>query len=223
MAADFPSSAGRVPGGSSIPEAREPRLFRFRLRQLFLFVSATVGLVGAMASVGGGWAPAIGFFAALVAAHVLATVVGTKLRDSSPAMQRWSSEQPGSAADLPMAVGMPGATALAAVKAGSLSLHQESPWRTRAPALVGLIGGGFLGAAVIPLIAGAQTNAAGLGLGAVSCGVICAWLALLGANFWMIARGAWREAQEASGPAPRRKGKRLWRPVAGPVAGSKDA
>jgi hypothetical protein len=218
MAADFPPPAGHVPAGSLPSEARELRLFRFGLRQFFLFVSAAVGLVGAMASVGGSWAPAVGFFAALVGAHVLATVVGTRLRDASPVMQRWNAGRPGAVADPPPAIGTPSAAALAAVKAGSLSVHQESPWRTWAAALIGLIGGGFLGAAVIPLIAGAQTNAAGLGLGAVSCGVICAWLALLGANFWMIARGAWREAREASGPEPKRKSKRVWRPIAGPVA-----
>src|SRR5262245_34250372 len=67
----------------------EPPLFRFGLRRLMLVVTAAVLLLGAMTYIGGGWAVGLGFLVSLVVAHVLATFVGTRLRDRSPSIQKW--------------------------------------------------------------------------------------------------------------------------------------
>ncbi len=210
MAAAFEPAAGLSATGATPPGAREPQLFRFGLRQLFAFVSGAVVLVGVMAMAGGSWAPTIGFLAALVAAHVLATSVGTRLRDTSSDIQQWKAGRPGASADPPPRTGP--ASPAVAMSASSLARHEETPRRSLSAALTGLIAGASLGAAGMPFVAGSQATPAGLALGAVSCGVICAWLALLVANFWTIARGAWREARMASGgyPAKRRR-KRWWR------------
>jgi hypothetical protein len=75
-----------------------------------------------------------------------------------------------------------------------------------------VLGGGAVGAAIgaagMPTIAGSETTAAGLALGAASCGVMSGWLALLVGNFWATSRRAWREANadgETSAPRPRRR------------------
>jgi len=72
---------------SNAPE-REPILFRFGLRRLFVFLSAATVLSAVLARVGGVWTVFIGLGAALVAAHVLGTFVGTRLRDTSRELQR---------------------------------------------------------------------------------------------------------------------------------------
>jgi hypothetical protein len=182
----------------------ESQLFRFGLRQMLLFVAGAAALLGVMVTIGGGWGPAVGFLAALVAAHVLATSVGTRLRDSSPEVRQWRSQLPGADSDAPPLPGSMTPGELAALATSSLARRQDSPWRTWLPAAAGAISGGFLGAAAIPLIAGPQATTAGLALGAVSCAVICGWLTLLASNFVSIARGAWHEAHGKSAKRKRR-------------------
>ena len=81
--ADVPRNIDGVSDDRRPAEAGEPPMFRFGLRQMFWFVSGVAALGGAMALVRGGWALGIAFGAAMVAAHVLATSVGTRLRDRS--------------------------------------------------------------------------------------------------------------------------------------------
>lgn len=184
----------------------EPQLFRFGLRQMLLFVAGAASLLGMMVTVGGGWGPAVGFLAALIAAHVLATSVGTRLRDNSQEIRRWRSQLPGVEADAPPQPGPFTPAELAALASRSLAQRQDSTWRTWLPAAAGAISGGFLGAAAIPLIAGSQATTAGLALGSVSCAIICGWLTLLASNFVAIARSAWQEARGA----PAKQKRRSW-------------
>jgi hypothetical protein len=173
---------------------------------LFAFVSGTAAMIAALALFGGGWAAAVGFIAALVGAHVLATSVGTRLRNASREIQRWNAGRPGADPDGPPA---PAASPdRAALVASPLALCDFAPRRTVVAAAVGSIAGGTMGAAAIPFIAGPQATIAGLVLGAVSCGVIGAWLVLLVANFWTIARHAWRDANGLSAGATKRSRKR---------------
>lgn len=194
------------PPGASVL-SREPHLFRFGLRQLFMLVSGFALLFSAMAGLGLNWGAAVGFIAALVAAHVLATVIGTRLRDSSGEIQRWRAGLAPEATDGPPPSGPLSPAELASLTASSLASRDDAPWRSPMAGVAGLLGGAFLGAAIMPIVAGAQVNAAGLALGAVSVGVICGWLAIMVANFSAIARRSWREARAQSAasrgvPAP---------------------
>lgn len=195
----------------SPPAPREPQLFRFGLRQFFLFVSCLAVLLGAMAIIRGGRAIALGFVAALVAAHVLATFIGTRLRNSSRQSQQWSKGRyVDDGAEVPPIRGPLSAAELAALTATPLAKHEQAPRRTLAALIAGLLVGGSFGAAVMPLIAGPEANGAGIALGAISCAVIGAWLALLAAHFYSVARRAWRDANYEPAPA-KPPSKRLFR------------
>lgn len=183
---------------------REPHLFRFGLRQFFGFVSGTVMLLGAMAYIRGGWSMGLGFLAALIAAHVLATFVGTRLRDSSAEVQRWAGRRLGGAlegVETPPQRGRLTSAELAAFATPPLAKHERAPLRTLLAAVSGLAAGGFLGAVSVPLIAGPEAIGAGIALGAASCAVMGAWLALLAAHFWSVARRAWSDANTAGASA----------------------
>jgi hypothetical protein len=196
------------PRAAALPASdREPHLVRFGLRQFFAFVSVISLLLGVMALVRGGWAVAVGFGAAMVAAHVIATFVGTRLRDSSREIQRWSAGRLGPAGpELPPARGPLTPAELAALTATPLAQHDHAPRRTLAAVGIGVLAGGTLGAALIPLIAGPRATGAEVGMGTVSCAVMGAWLALLASHFLSVARRAWRDA---NGP-PQQRTKRGW-------------
>jgi hypothetical protein len=193
MAGGTDTSSGLTSPGNA-PASREPHLFRFGLRQMFAFVSGAAALVALMAMLGGGWGATVGFATALVAAHVLATSVGTRLRNTSREVQRWNAGRPGAPPDGPPPVAPLAVADRAALAASPLALSESAPWRSILAAAGGLAVGGTLGAAGIPVMAGPQATLAGIAVGAASCGVIGAWLALLTANFWTIARRAWRDA-----------------------------
>jgi hypothetical protein len=180
------------------PEApREPNLFRFGLRQFFGFVSGLALLLGMMAMIGGGWAVALGFGAAMVAAHVIATTLGTRLRNSSREIERFTIAKLGGSPEVPPPRGPLTAAELAALTATPLARREQSPLRTWAALAIGALSGASLGAAIIPLITGPTANAAEIGLGTVSCAVIGAWGALGAAHFYSVARRTWRDAKGA--------------------------
>jgi hypothetical protein len=187
----------------------EPHLFRFGLRQFFGFVSGVAGLLGAMVFIRSGWSVALGFLAALVAAHVLATFVGTRLRDSSVDMQRWARGRLGGEGETPKQVARLTDAELAAFAAPPLADHERAPLRTLLALIAGVTAGGFLGAAGVPLIAGPEATGAGIALGAGSCAIMGAWLSLLAAHFWSVARRAWRDANGVGASAAKRSGKQV--------------
>jgi hypothetical protein len=174
---------------------REPNLARFGLRQLFFFFSVATILSAALAQVGSVWPIVIGCAVALVVAHVFGTFLGTRLRDTSAEVQQWK-RRPGSPdRDEPVAlpqpvrfaeIRLPAATPLASYG----QIHRWCPWCTVGGAIVGFL----LGAIAIYVVGGDQVTWLGLAMGAVSCGVIGAWAALLGTNFWTISRHAFRQA-----------------------------
>ncbi len=188
-----------------------PPLFRFGLRRMFLFVSGLAALGGVMAMVRGGWAVGIGFGAAMAAAHVLATSIGTRLRDrTSRANLRRAAKQ--GAAHAPMR--RLTREELAALTATPLARHGHAPFRTLLSAAGGATAGGFFGAAAAPILAGPSTTGAELALGAASCAVMGAWMALLAAHFWSVMRRTWRDANggdQTGASQPRRK--RMFRRV----------
>jgi hypothetical protein len=203
-----PASTSDAPSGlPSAAAEQEPQLFRFGLRQFFLFVTGVAMLLGTMALVRGAWSGALAFFAALIAAHVLATLVGTRLRDSSADLQRWAGQRFGESEPPTKQVRLTPAE-LAALADTPLAKHENAPLRTVLAVATGLSAGGFLGAAGVPLIAGPEATGAGIALGAASCAVMGAWLALLVAHFGSVARRAWRDANRAVA-APKGNGKQM--------------
>jgi hypothetical protein len=195
----------RRPAPDAPNAPREPHLLRFGLRQFFAFISGLALLLGVMAMIGGGWAVAVGFGAAMVAAHVIATTLGTRLRNSSQEIERFTvGKLGGNGPEVPPPRGPLTAAELAALTATPLARHDHSPLRTWAALGIGALAGGSLGAAIIPLIAGPTANAAEIGLGTVSCAIIGAWLTLGAWHFYSVARRTWRDAKSSADAGHRR-------------------
>ena len=177
------------------PVEREPNILRFGLRQWFYFVSGIIVLCALFASLEGEGAIMLASVVALIVAHVLGTFLGTRLRDTSDDVVRWKA-RPGSAdADNPISLPQP--VSLATVdlpQTTSLAGRSDASKRSRWALGLGALAGFGLGAWGIHEMAGPQVTWPGLALGAVSCGVMGAWVALLGSNFWAIARQALRQA-----------------------------
>lgn len=175
--------------------APEPVLLHFGLRQLLGFTAGVSVFFAAIAASGTGWRIFLLAMAALVAAHVVGTFLGTRLRDTSSEVQRWKALRSPESPDDPVATPPPIRLADLGLPSGSpLALCETAPRRRAGALAVGALAGSLLGAAGIGWSLGDQVSWAGYALGAISCGVIGAWAALLGANFFSISRRAWKQA-----------------------------
>lgn len=189
-----PQAAAESPAAPPSAE-REPNLLRFGLRQWFYFISGIVLLCALFASVEGEGAILLASIVALIAAHVFGTFLGTRLRDTSGEVVRWKA-RPGSVdADTPVALPQPVTLAnLRLPEATSLAGCSNNRRRNHWALTLGAVGGFAFGAWGIHELAGPTVTWPGLALGAVSCGIMGAWGALLIASFWAIARQALRNA-----------------------------
>jgi hypothetical protein len=193
MATASESAAAEAQPGSLVAE-REPNLMRFGLRQLFVFVSAATLLAAALTRMDGFWPLVIGCVALLAAAHVFGTFLGTRLRDTSADVQRWKARPGTSDPDYPVAPTQPVQVADLHLPSPSLASYEKlGSWRHWLIA-AGTVAGAVLGLFALNAAAGDDVTWPGLGLGAVSCGVIGAWVSLLGTNFYAIARHTLRQA-----------------------------
>jgi hypothetical protein len=173
---------------------REPHLFRFGLRHLFLYMSLAAVLLALLARLGGPWPMVVASCVSLVGAHVFGTFVGTRLRDTSQEVQRWKARSGSPDRDGPIAslqptlatFTMPETTPLAARSHGS-PLH----WATLA---IGTVFGAALGVGGLSFVAQRHITWIGLALGGVSCAVMGAGLGLIACSFVSISKLAWRHA-----------------------------
>lgn len=187
-----------TPAAPAAPLEQEPHLLRFGLRRLFAGFSAAAAFCALMTSLDAVWAIAVGTVTALVAAHVFGTLLGTRLRDTSAEVQRWKGRPGSPDKDQPVALPQPVRVAeLRLPPTTVLARHQQVGkrlWFVAAGAAVGLVGGG----AAVALAAAGEATWPGLAMGAVSCGVLGGWAALLGSNFYSIARQTLRQANESA-------------------------
>ncbi len=182
------------------PPARpEPQLLRFHLRHLFLVVTLVSIFCAAMVATQGPWPLVICGGVLLVGAHVLGNLIGTRLKDSSEDVDQWLLTQPGHQHEIPRITTRP----LAEVKsslppstplARSDRIAQWTFWFVVGGSLLGLAGG-IVGLA---LVFGTSAGWGGWIVGALSSGVLGAWLAFLASTFGSIARHAWRHADQGS-------------------------
>jgi hypothetical protein len=187
----LPLSAGR---------GREPQLFRFGLKQMFLMLSLAGVLCGLLVGTGDSWPMILGLAVLLVGAHVLGNWLGTRLRDTSGEVLQWRAEQSGLGPDDPVATGQP-------VVLAKLDLPPCTPLGSREPVArwtawfvaAGTIGGLLAGVTIIALTIGPRIEWAGWAVGTISCGVLGGWAAFLASTFSSIARHAWQHANERSG------------------------
>lgn len=176
---------------------REPHLFRFGLRQLFLAITLLSVLCALLVLTKGAWPLVIGISALLLAGHLFGTLIGTRLRDTSHEVRHWKAGQPRFLDDGPRAELQPGASARA-------SLPPRTPLANRGHTnhwlLWFLVGGAMLGMLVggplLGLTIGSRIGWPGLVVGTVSCGVLGIWTAFLASCFSSIARHAWKHAHQ---------------------------
>ena len=174
---------------------REPHLLRFRLRQLFFMVTMLSVLCALLVLTDGPWPLVIGVTAALVAAHVFGTLVGTRLRDTSQVLVHWRAANPNLTDDAPRADLHPTEASRSALPPRSpLANHGRVSHWPQWSLLVGALSGVVFGGAFLALIIGNSIGWAGWAVGTLSCGVLGAWAAFLASSFGSIARHAWRHA-----------------------------
>lgn len=184
-------------GDGAAKEEIEPNLLRFGLRKWFAFISAAVIFCGLMARLDVIWGLLLGSIVALLAAHVLGTFLGTRLRDTSADVVRWKSRANSVDADRPVVTGQP--VALESVQlpeATTLAEQNTRSTRSHWALAAGGALGAMVGGAALSRFGGPEISWPGIVLGAVSCGVIGAWAVLLTSNFYAIAREAWRHASQ---------------------------
>ncbi len=195
---EMPKNAGPVsaaeersglnrPATAAVPP--ELPLFRFGLRQLFLFVAAVCALLAGIGSMGGLPAIALLLAALVVVFHVFSTALGSQLRrhtnnrvrvrDAAPHMQRPAG--------------------VAAAKSRPLPWYGRSGasfnWLPRLIVAAVLLGGS-LGVVLLTAATGQRTSPAGVVVAAVSLAALSGWLAFLGGSFVGIVRGGLHEVAE---------------------------
>lgn len=182
---------------SGSKEEVEPNLLRFGLRRWFAFISAAVIFCGLMARLDVVWGLLLASIVALIAAHVFGTFLGTRLRDTSADVVRWKARANAIDADRPVAMRQP--VALESVELPeptTLAGQNGRSWRSHLAVAAGGVLGALLGGVALSRFGGPEISWPGICVGAVSCGVIGAWIALLTCNFYTIAREAWRHASQ---------------------------
>ena len=184
---------------SASNEAREPQLLRFHLRHMFFAVTFFSIFCAVMVLTKGPWPLVIFSSFLLVGAHVMSTVIGTRLRDTSDDVTSWLLTQPDAHLERPRVSDR----TLDQVRE---ELPPRSPLATKQSVarwtsffvIVGISVGLMGGAMAIGFTIGERIGLVGWLVGTISCGVLGAWLAFLASTFGAIVRHAWRDADQRS-------------------------
>jgi hypothetical protein len=172
------------------------QLFRFRLRQLMAAFVAISALFAALAEMQGMAGPVLILAIVVVAAHVFATALGTRLRNKSDAEQAFADST-----DLAL-VAMPSAAERSA-RLVAVRSQVRSPWHARGTTALPWLRNAVLAAIAIGAVAGSsylaatigyRASPAGIFVGGLSVAVLCGWFAFLCGSFYGVFRHGFREA-----------------------------
>jgi hypothetical protein len=191
MATDLQPS--RAPAAFERPQiSDDPQLFRFRLRQILLFVAFVSLLLAAIVSTSGLTAAVLILATLVIVFHVLSTSLATQLRshtDRSIAQRAAAPNQD--------------KVQINSVERAPHANPPRSPWHGRGstplPWLTRLIAaamaiGGIAGAALLTLVIGRETSAAGIIVGSLSLAVVAGWITFVGYSFVNVFRHGLRAA-----------------------------
>ena len=177
------------------PLPPDPSLARFSLGRIFLFVGGVSALLAILTAVDGYWKVVILVAVMIVSSHVVATLIGSRLRQHAEHRRRWHTRQGYADPD-------EAASRVAMKPFGELDLPPASPLgnrSTRMPWLWLLMAGGAVlaatgGATLLVKTVGARASLAGLVLGTFSAAVLGAWIVFMASGFVGIFRHAWSDA-----------------------------
>jgi hypothetical protein len=184
---------------ASVPSAGngDLPLFRFGLRQLFLFVAAVSTLLTALATSGGVTGLIVLMAVAIVVMHVFATALGTRLQTRTEQEQlRLQSAHPENNDSNQSAFEQ-------SAKLQAIRSAPRSPWHGRGctylpwlPRLVvgTMVVGGLAGGLLLGGTIGHRTSLEGIIVGAASFAVLGGWISFLAGNFYGVFRHGFREA-----------------------------
>jgi hypothetical protein len=179
----------------SVPTGELP-LFRFGLRQLFLFFAAASALFAALASTHGLTALVLLLATLVVAAHVFATALGSRLRSRADRERDFEAGE-----RLPIASIASASERLSRVAA--VRSLPRSPWHARGVTtlpwlrrfvIAAIATGGIAGAAYLAATIGYRTSPAGVLVGGLSAAVLCGWFTYLCGSFCGVFQHGFREA-----------------------------
>lgn len=178
------------------PSPADLSLLRFGTRQLLWFFAGTSVFFAVLASADGATALIVTVMTAIVAAHVSATAIGTRLKSRSNAQNRFEAAE-----NLPIAAI---ATALERrQQVSAIHAQPRSPWHSRGTTalpwlrqfvLMAIVLGGLAGAAALAFAIGYRTSVAGIVVGGLSAAVLCGWFAFLCGSFYGVFRHGFRDA-----------------------------
>jgi membrane protein implicated in regulation of membrane protease activity len=172
-----------------------PPLVRFSLGRIFLFIGGVSGLLAILTAVNGYWTVVILVAVMIVISHVVATLLGSRLRQHAEQRRRWHARQGGADPD-------EAASRVAPKPFGELDLPPVSPLgnrSTRMPWLwlsmaLGAILAAFGGATLLVKTVGDRATIAGLALGIFSAAMLGAWMVFVASGFVGIFQHAWSDA-----------------------------
>ncbi len=177
------------------PLPPDPSLVRFSLGRIFLFVGGVSGLLAILTAVDGYWKVVILVAVMIIISHVVATVLGSRLRQHAEQRRRWHTRQ---------GLGDPdeAASRVAPKPFGELDLPPASPLgnrSTRMPWLWLLMACGAIlaatgGATLLVKTVGDRATMAGLALGTFSVAMLGAWMVFVASGFVGIFQHAWSDA-----------------------------
>jgi hypothetical protein len=188
--ANLTSESSRSLSNDNVP------LFRFGLRQLLLFVAGTSALFAVLGAIQGLPALAVLLAVVVVAAHVFATALGSRLRARADEEQVFESgERLASDSIASMSDRL--------ARVAQVRSEPRSPWHARGATVLpwlrrlvlsAIALGGVAGAAYLAVTIGYRTSPAGVIVGSLSVAVLCGWFAFLCGSFYGVFRHGFRDA-----------------------------
>jgi len=188
------TAGGEIAGDGAAPERHDPGPppVQFRLKTLLAAMVAfcvVFALAGRLSGVG---AAALIWFLTLVAAHMAATAVGTRISSHAPTRLRGETSGP-----LPMEPFDPQRDCAPTTRLGGNARLGLTPW---IGTLVGAVVGCGVGTTLVSLHTGGRLSWPGLVLAAGSSLGIGAFLSFLAGSCAKVSSRAWREAARIGEP-----------------------
>jgi hypothetical protein len=177
------------------PLPPDPPLVQFSLGRFLLFIGGVSALLAVLVAVNGYWKVAVLVAVMIVVSHMIATVLGGRLRQHAEQRRRWHAKRGGFDPD-------EAASRVATKPFADLDLPPASPLGSRTTRLpwlwmfmaFGAVLAAVTGATSLVKLVGDRATIAGLALGTFSAATLGAWIVFAASGFVGIFRHAWSDA-----------------------------